>query len=144
MTKSKRFKPIVKVAQSRENAAARVLGESRQTLSAQEVRLADLKSYRDEYVESFNQAGGKGMSIEHMRNYRTFLESLDKAIAQQEIIVNTAVDDVDKEKSNWMDKSSRRKVLDKVVDKFLGMEQRSLEKSEQRELDDRAHKPLQK
>lgn len=138
MVKSKRFKPIAKFAQSRQDEAARLLGESQQALSAQEIRLADLKTYREEYVESYQNAGGRGMSIEQMRNYRSFLDNLDKAISQQEMMVQNAVADVHKDKDSWADKFSRRKVLDTVVDRFRQQEQKQLDRTEQRELDDRA------
>lgn len=141
MNKSKRFKPIVKLAQSREKEAAKVLGQSQQVLSAQEIRLSELKMYRAEYVESLHSAGGQGMSIEQMRNYRSFLDNLEKAIEQQEHVVNQAVSLVDKDKSDWVNSLSRRKVLDKVVDKYKGEEQRHMDKAEQRETDDRTGKP---
>lgn len=141
MSKVKRFKPIVKVAESREKEAAKKLGDSQQALSDKEQRLTELKTYRSEYVESLASAGEQGMSIEQMRNYRSFLNNLDKAISQQELIVNHAEVDVGKVKSTWVDKLTRRKVLDKVVDKYKVQENKLADKTEQRELDDRYIKP---
>lgn len=141
MSKAKRFKPIVKIAESREQEAAKNLGVSQQALSEKELRLTELKTYRSEYVESLASAGEQGMSIEQMRNYRSFLDNLDKAISQQELIVNHAEVDVNKVKSTWVDKLTRRKVLDKVVDKYKTQENKLADKTEQRELDDRISKP---
>lgn len=137
MTKSKRFKPIAKLAASREQEAAKVLGKSQQVLTAQELRLAELKTYRSEYVESYMSAGGKGISVDQMRNYQVFLVNLDKAISQQEILVNNTTNEVGKDKTQWFETLSRKKVMNKVVDKFKHEELRSASKSEQREMDDR-------
>ncbi len=137
MTKSKRFKPIAKLAGSKEQHAAQILGKSRQILNTHQQRLTELKTYRAEYVESYMLAGGQGMSIDHMRNYRFFLENLDKAITQQEAVVAQSSQLMNQDKSQWLDSLSRKKVLDKVIDKYKHQEQKEGAKKEQREIDDR-------
>lgn len=141
MTKSKRFKPIVKLAESKEQQAAQVFGKSQQVLTAHELRLNELKTYRAEYMESFMSAGGQGISIAHMRNYRTFLGNLDKAIAQQETIVTESSTAMNKDKSQWFESLSRKKALCKVVDKYKYQEQRKDARNEQKEADDRTSGP---
>jgi len=137
MTKSKRLRPIAKLAHTKELEAARVLGNSQKALNAHELRLTELTIYRQEYIESFMSAGGQGMSITQMRNYRTFLAHLDKAIAHQESIVNSASSTVNQDKSQWFDRLSRKKILDKVVGKYQDQELRESTRNEQKEMDDR-------
>lgn len=138
MTKSKRFKPIAKLADSKEQHAAQILGKSQQILNTHQQRLTELKTYRAEYVDGYMLAGGQGMSIDHMRNYRFFLENLDKAIAQQEAVVAESSQLMNQDKSQWFDSLSRKKVLDKVIDKYKHQERKEGAKKEQREIDDRS------
>ncbi len=138
MIKSRRFMPIAKLADSKEQQTARVLGKSQQVLNAHEVRLTELKTYRAEYVESYMTAGGQGMSIDHMRNYRFFLENLNKAITQQEVVVAESSQLMHQDRSHWLDSLSRKKVLGKVIDKYKHQEQKEGARKEQREMDDRS------
>jgi len=138
MTKSKRFKPIAEFAHSKEQNAAQLLGKSRQTLSADEQRLTELTTYRAEYVESYMSAGELGMSISQIRNYRSFLQNLDVAISQQKIVVADSSEVMNEDKSQWLDSLSRKKVLNKVIDKYKYQEQKEGAKKEQREIDDRS------
>ena len=63
MTRSKRMTPVVKVAENREQAAARVLGEARQRLEQQQRKLDELITYRDQYSQEFQQRSGQGMGV---------------------------------------------------------------------------------
>jgi len=138
MTKSKRFKPIGKLADSKEQHKAQILSKSKQALSDSEQRLNELKIYRAEYVESYTTAGQQGMSVVNVRNYRLFLDNLDKAITQQEATVAELSQLMNQDKSQWLASLSRKKIMDKVIGKFKQQELKDDARKEQREIDDRA------
>mgnify|MGYP002712502084 FL=1 len=90
MTKSERMKPVVRVAESREQAAAREFGASKRALQEHEQRLAELLTYREEYHRHLQQTGRAGVSAGQVMSLKRFLAQLNKASEQQRRIVETA------------------------------------------------------
>ena len=140
MSKSKRFTPVVKLAESKEQQAARRLGERKQALHGQEAKLAQLQTYRQDYIQRFLQDGAQGMTVNQMHSYRAFLLKLDQAVAQQKTVIQQALHDVQDKQRQWIQERSKKQILQKVVDKYQQQEQKTAEKREQREIDDRVHK----
>ena len=137
MTKSERVKPIVKVAQNREREAARVFADSQQLLQEREQRLAEVRRYREEYLENYQARGRAGMSAQQMRTYRNFLHKLDAAVEQQEHLVQDAQNALAQQKARWMEKHVRTQALDNMRTRYVSQEQRDLQRTEQKESDER-------
>jgi flagellar FliJ protein len=140
VTKSKRFTPVVRLAESREQQAARRLGEHKQALHGQEAKLAQLQTYRQDYIQRFLQDGAGGMTVNQMHSYRAFLLKLDQAITQQKTVIQQALNAVQEKQRQWQQERSKKQILQKVVDKYQQQEQKQAEKREQREIDDRVQK----
>jgi len=134
---SKRLQPVQRVAQSRENDAARELGDSQRRMRDQEAKLGDLKRYHQEYLERFETTARQGMSAKQMQEYRVFLEKLDRAIKEQEKVVLASKSECVNRKEQWQQKHVRTQALGKVMDRFRSVEQKAVEKREQDEIDDR-------
>lgn len=83
MVQSKRFKPVQRVAESRERKAARSFGQSQRLMHDQEARLEELRRYHEEYLQRFRESSQMGMSASQLQEYRAFLEKLEKAIEAQ-------------------------------------------------------------
>jgi flagellar FliJ protein len=137
MVPSKRLQPVQRVAQSRENEAARELGESQRRMRDQESKLGDLKRYHQEYLERFETTARQGMSAKQMQEYRVFLEKLDRAIKEQEKVVLASKSECVNRKEQWQHKHVRTQALGKVMDRFRTAEQKAVDKREQDETDDR-------
>ena len=78
MSRSKRMKPVMQVAENREQQAARDLGAAQQRLAVQERKLEELQTYRDQYAQQFEQTGGGGIGAVRMQDYRVFLARLNQ------------------------------------------------------------------
>lgn len=137
MTKSERVKPIVKVAQDRERAAAQAFSGSQRVLQEREQRLAEVRRYRDEYLENYQSKGRSGMSAQQMRTYRNFLLKLEAAVAQQEQLVHAARRELDQQKARWMEKHVRTRALDNMRTRYVTQEQQEAQRVEQKESDER-------
>lgn len=137
MTKSNRVKPIVKIAQNREHAAARVFADSQRVLQEREQRLAEVCRYRVEYLENYQARGRSGMSAQQMRTYRNFLHKLDMAVEQQEQLVHVAQCELEQQKARWMEKHVRTQALDNMRTRYITQEQRDVQRVEQKESDER-------
>ncbi len=136
MTRSKRIEPVVKLAENRENDAARALGESMQQLERQEQRLLELTSYRDEYARRFESHAGGGMEPARLRDFRAFLAQLNQAIDQQRAVVEKARRDSEQQRRLWLGEHTRAKALDKVVERYRREEHHEAERREQKLLDE--------
>ena len=136
MSPSKRFKPVQRVAQSREQKAARELGNSQRRAKDQEGRLEELKDYHQEYLERFQNAARSGISASQLQEYRAFISKLELAIREQERIVSSSHDECSSRKQVWQQKHTRTEALGKVMGRFQSEERKDSDNREQRETDD--------
>lgn len=140
MKKSKRLEPVVKVAESREQQAARALGDAQGKLADAEARLTELKSYREEYIARFQHAGAAGMGAVRMEDYQKFLHKLSMAIEQQKQLIAQAARGVEEKRRLWYMSRSKVQMLDTVVSRYQAEEQRHADRKEQGELDERSQR----
>lgn len=138
MKRSRRFKPVVKVAENREQDAARVLGGAQTALNQAQQRLAELENYREEYIKRFHATGAVGMSAAQMMDYRQFLAKLDLAITEQGRVIEQTTGVVEQRRQEWFDCRGNVKMLDTVVTRYQNDEKRDADRKEQKDLDERA------
>ncbi len=137
MSPSKRLKPVQRIAETREQKAARHMGLSRKTLHAEEVKLGQLKGYHQEYLQRFEDAASKGMSANQLQEYRAFLSKLDEAIRHQEGVVASTKSDHSTNQDDWRKKHTRTEALNQAVKRFQKQEKVTAERNEQKESDER-------
>ncbi len=138
MKRSRRLEPVVKVAESSEQRAAQALGDSQLALTQAEQRQAELENYRQEYTQRFHAAGALGMTAVQMMDYRTFLANLDRAIAEQTMLVEHASSLVEQQREAWFSQRGKVKMLDNVVARYRADEQRDANRKEQGDQDERS------
>ena len=68
--RSQRFEPVVKVAENREQEAARVLGSAKTPLTDADQRLTELATYREQYINRLHRTGATGMPAAHIMDKR--------------------------------------------------------------------------
>ncbi|MDH5436797.1 MAG: flagellar export protein FliJ [Gammaproteobacteria bacterium] len=136
MTRSDRMKPIVKIAESHEKEAARLLGAQQRLLDQYETRLGELLTYRKEYREQFQQSGKEGIKASKMHDYQSFLQRLEIAIGQQRQVIEQTIAGYEQHKKNWQNKRGRTQALDKTVERFKKQERYEEDRKEQKELDE--------
>jgi flagellar FliJ protein len=136
MSPSKRLKPVQRFAASKEQKAARMMGQAKKSLQQEETKLQQLKQYHQEYLERFKQMAEKGMSATQLQEYRAFLSRLDEAIDQQQQVVAESTVNHRSTRNFWQQKHSRTQALNKAVDRFREQEQKRADKHEQKENDD--------
>jgi flagellar FliJ protein len=136
MSPSNRLKPVQRFAKSKEQNAARSMGQARKNLELEEAKLKQLKQYHQEYLARFQQLAGEGMTSKQLQEYRMFLAKLDEAINEQERVVAASMVNHNSRKSNWKEKHSRTQALNKVIDRYRVQEQKVADRREQKENDD--------
>lgn len=138
MSRSERLEPIAGLQREKETQATRVLGESQRRYQAQERRLADLEQFQREYQQRFQAFGSAGATIERFREYRRFNDKLNVAIQQQKKVLEECRRELEQQNRLWSEVSSKRRALEKVIDRFRVEENTRTQRREQRENDDRA------
>ena len=87
MTARFHLQPLLDLAQTRTEDAARQLGELLAAERDVAQKLQMLEDYRREYNDRFVQAARDGLSPDAWRNYSAFIGRLDEAILAQRKLV---------------------------------------------------------
>lgn len=140
MKRSKRLKPVVQIAESREQQAARALGAAQTTLDQARQQLEELQGYRADYLQRFQQAGAVGMGGARLGDYQQFLQKLALAIEQQGQVIAQAEQEVEARRQQWFDTRGKVQMLDTVVTRYRDEESREASRKEQLEQDERAQR----
>lgn len=135
--KSDRFKLLQRLAEKREEAAARALGKSQQNLQNQKGRLEELSGFRNGYNQQFQDTGAQGMTGATLQMYQRFMQQLDQAIIQQQGTVAAADDECQRQRQRWQEKHTTTNIYNNTVDKFIEQERQQEHRREQKENDDR-------
>jgi flagellar FliJ protein len=140
MSPSKRLKPVQRFVHSKEQKAARMMGQAKKSLQQEEAKLQQLKQYHQEYLQRFQQMAGAGMGATQLQEYRAFLAKLDEAIKQQQEVVTASAVNHSSSKNVWKKKHSRTQALNKAVERFRHQEQKSADRQEQKENDEHSQR----
>ena len=141
MTKSQRLQPIAKLAERREQEAARCLAECYARLRERQEKLDELLGYREEYRLRYERMASAGMHAGKVQRYLAFMRQLDAAIEHQQGMVNRASRDCEAQRREWTGLHSKTLSLDKAIERMRQDEAHQESRREQRESEDRPPRP---
>ena len=136
MVRSKRLKPIRKMAQDKEKAAAQALGQSLELQTTEQQKLTQLKQYRQEYLAEMMQKVATGINGASLQHYHHFLNKIDEAISQQDEVLCRCGEKLTASQGEWRDKRSHAKAITQVMDKMSSRERKALDKKEANQNDE--------
>jgi len=137
MKRSERIGAIADLEQHESDAAARILADGQRVLRERETVLAELRRYRDDYV-NMGRLRSRSVSVIAFQDYQRFVARLDEAIAQQSRLVADAQLECDARRNAWMAARGRAMSLEKAVARCEDVERRSDARREQWRLDEAA------
>ena len=140
MTEPFPLQPLLDMANSRMDDAARKLGELIASDRAVEEKLELLINYRQEYQARFIDAARNGIGPDAWRNYSAFLLKLDEAIAHQQRVASESNRRVEAGQQEWVDQRNRVKAFDTLSNRHQAQQARKEAKQEQRLTDEHAAK----
>lgn len=140
MTEPFPLQPLLDMANSRMDDAARKLGELIASDRAVEEKLELLVNYRQEYQARFIDAARNGIGPDAWRNYSAFLLKLDEAIAHQQRVASESKRRVEAGQQEWVDQRNRVKAFDTLSNRHQAQQARKEAKQEQRLTDEHAAK----
>ncbi len=90
MAKPFSLQPLLHLARQKNDAAIKNLGKLNQQQQSAQDKLAMLQQFRRDYQEKFQDAARNGMGPVDMRNFQDFIYRLDRAIEQQQGVIEHA------------------------------------------------------
>lgn len=132
-SRAAKLQPAVEQAHERCEGALLHLAEQQQLLAAGERQLAELKRYRVEYATP----GEGGQSVTALLNRQSFVERIDRAIAQQTRDLARLEQALDEARGQWRLAHARESALGLVVEQHRTRERQAEDRHEQAEVDER-------
>lgn len=129
---ARRIDPLLDLARNRENAAAMELAAKTRDLSLHEQRLAELKSYADEYAPPAEGVTDPALLL----NRLAFRERIDSAVIQEARAVAHSKEKCQLEQTRLMLASRDTKVLENLAASYRQEELRTERKKEQAAMDE--------
>lgn len=140
MKRTERIAPVQAMFSTDEKGRARELGAAQQRLDTATARLAELRKYHDDYMDSFARQARDGRGVSALRDFQVFLSRLKLAVQQQEQIVVQARDELAAHTGRWQLAARKSKALDTVVGRWHGEERLVESRQDQKQTDERAQR----
>ena len=143
MPESFRLQPLLDLANSRMDDAAKKLGELISGEHESQRKLELLENYRAEYQERFEEAARRGMSPDAWRNFSVFIARIDEAIAAQRLAVGQSRQATAGGQQQWLAQRNKVKAFDTLSQRHHAQQARREQRDEQRQSDEHAAKAHQ-
>ncbi|WP_035383669.1 flagellar export protein FliJ [Ferriphaselus sp. R-1] len=138
MTKPFSLQPLVNLAQQRNEAATKRLGQLNQQKQTAQGKLDVLVQYRKDYQDKFQEAVKSGMEPAELRNFQEFIYRLDEAITQQRQVAINAEHAVTHGREELKAAQIKMKSFDALAQRHVEVGKRFEAKMEQKAQDEHA------
>jgi flagellar FliJ protein len=132
MSKAFPLKILLNLAQHKNDAATRSLGQLNQYHQSAQNKLEMLQQYRRDYLEKLQGAEKNGMELQDLRNFQDFIYRLNDAIAQQTNVVAQTRLSVEKGRDELSETQRRMKSFDTLSKRHDEAEKKFEAKLEQK------------
>jgi flagellar FliJ protein len=132
MIKPFSLQPLVHLAQQKNDAATRKLGQLNQQNQTAQEKLDALQQYRKDYQVKFQEEGRNGMTPADMKNFQDFIGRLDQAIQQQTAVIEKTRTGVQNGRSELINTTRKMKSFDTLAQRHIEAEKKMEAKIEQR------------
>jgi flagellar protein FliJ len=132
MSKAFTLQPLLHLAQQKNDAATKKLGQLNRNQQSAQGKLEMLQQYRRDYQDKMQHAEKNGMALEDLRNFQDFIYRLDDAIKQQSAVVAQANISVQTGRSELSEAQRRMKSFDTLAQRHTAAERILEVKTEQK------------
>lgn len=139
---SDRLKVLLRLADMKEQNAARRLAADSEKLQQAQEQGRQLALYEKDYQQGFVDRGAQSLDRQSLLNYQGFFRQLEHVQTQQQRTIETRDRERESARLQWIEQYSRRKLLEQIRARRVAMEQLKAEKKLQAELDDRTAQRL--
>ena len=135
-SKSQRLAVVLTLAERKEDSAMDALRQARRYLDDQERQLSGLESYHQQYIQNYRESMASRVTIHQLQSYQGFIEQLDKAISHQQAVVETARQQFERERQQWIECREKRKGLADLIERYRQQEQLASDKRDAKRIED--------
>ena len=132
--RSSKIEKLLALEAAEERRAGAATGKSLRSLEEQLAKLGELYAYRHGYAD--RTRGMTDVSSAHWKDYQSFLQRLDQAVASQQQVVHDSEQNVERHRRRWLARRQRLDSLQRVLERYQEEETRFMERQQQRVLDD--------
>lgn len=132
------LQPLLDLAQTRTDEAARQLGELLAAERDVAQKLQMLEDYRREYNDRFVEAAREGLSPDAWRNYGAFIARLDEAILAQRKLAEQSHQLTAQGQQHWLAQRNKLKAFDTLSQRHQAGLARIEARQEQKMADEHA------
>lgn len=132
MIKPFTLQPLVHLAQQKNDAATKKLGQLNQNHQSAQAKLEALQQYRRDYQTRFEEESKIGMAPADMKNFQEFINRLDQAIQQQQSMIEKTKAGVQNGRAELMDTTRKMRSFDTLAQRHVDAEKKVEAKQEQR------------
>ncbi|MBR0565919.1 flagellar export protein FliJ [Azoarcus sp. L1K30] len=132
------LQPLLDLANTRMDEAARRLGELIASERSGQQKLEMLESYRAEYRERFIEATRAGIGPDELRNFSAFINRIDDAIAAQHQVVAQSRHYTTQGQKVWMAQRNKVRAFDTLSQRHQDEQAKLESRREQRTNDEHA------
>ena len=127
---------LIERAREDYDRGTRALGQATTAHDRQLQKLQTLQDYRNEYRQRMeHQAGGGGMTMTELVNFRNFVAQLDQAVDQQQRIVKQAEQAAEFARKQWHEAHRQLKSYEVLLARREAAAEQVANRREQRESD---------
>ncbi len=137
MKRSERMQRVTELGERKAEDAGRQLAAAREAEGSSRALLEQLLDYRREYQQLFEARSADGMDPQRYRNFQGFFHQLDRAIAEQRRALASSEQQVEQQRSVWMEKRQHTEILARLSSRLHEEEQRDENRQEQKQADER-------
>lgn len=139
---SDRLKVLLRLAEMKEQNAARRLAADSERLQQAQEQGRQLALYEKDYQQGYVDRGAQALTRQNLLNYQGFFRQLEQVQTQQQRTIEHRDHEREAARQQWVEQYSRRKLLMQIRERRLAVEQMKAEKKFQAELDDRTAQRL--
>ena len=132
------LQPLLDIANTRMDDAARRLGELIASERSCQQKLEMLENYRAEYRERFVEATRSGIGPDQLRNFSAFINRIDDAIAAQLRVVEQSRNHTHQGQQVWMAQRNKVRAFDTLSQRHQNEQSKIESRQEQRTTDEHA------
>lgn len=135
MTRTERLDPVVQLADKKQQQALKELALSQTRVANEKARLAQLKAYRDEYLDTQDRTDISWPALE-LQEFNRFISQLDDTIKSQLDVISLREQELAAKRDNWQKTRVNSKAMHKVVENLNQQELVEEDRSEQKIMDE--------
>lgn len=133
---SDRLKVLLRLADMKEQNAARQLAADSERLQQAKEQGRQLALYEKDYQQGFVERGAQPLTRQNLLNYQGFFRQLENVQTQQQRTIEQRDRERETARLQWIEQYSRRQLLTRIRERRLAQEQLKVEKKLQAEIDD--------